>query len=412
MVGFHRRTIDCPNAKGIVPNTKKDRRNDAKNLPEGLTQEDLPKYITYNVNTYGKHHEFSREFFRIESHPLLSTIWSSTTKKSVSLRDKLQQAKDALDYLNTYKELPPKVERELPPYVTYYVEREHHLLAWQKHEGEQRLSKKITLQNDYYDLEKEEQEKELLRLNREVIKKYENKYSIFTVDETTLHEIEMEKAEELPSYVRTQEFYDGLYLVFNKSKGEQRITLTAKLPPNYNINKELYKFNTKIVEKHGTEHAISLDKFPYDIVSEETVEIPAGMYVLLKCKKPYIFMKRGDDTFTHKLPERYDLKEQISLAQLNQTKDQEQTMDDYKQLFAEGTKPDNISICLKDGRYFQLQYKMKTKQHRHDKAMTLPKSATFNINIELIKMNKSKPEPCTLNPFSSLTLTNPSPWIL
>lgn len=381
------------NSKGIVPNTKRERRNDAKELPENITQEELPKYITYNTNKYGKNNEFTREFFRIESHPLLissQSTWSSTTKKSVSLQEKLQQAKDALEYLNSHDTLPEKVERDLPQYVSYYIEREKHLLVWQKNIGEQRLSKKITLENDYYELNKEDQENELNRLNREVIKKYENQYSIFTLDEDVLNEIQKEKEQELPMYVRTQTFYDGTYLIFNKSKGEYRVSLTQKLPPNHNINKELHLFNSKIVEKHGIEHAIVLDNYPYS-ATDDIVDIPEGIYVSMNCKKPYIFLMKDNDTYTLTLPERYNLQEQIELAQLLpdiQLKDQEHSIDEYKQLFTDGMKPNNISICLKDKRYYQIQYKLKTKEHRHDKAISLQRTPTLNMNLELVKMNE------------------------
>jgi len=381
------------NAKGIIPNTKRERRNDAKELPEDISQEELPKYITYNVNKYGRNNEFTREFFRIEGHPLListQSTWSSTTKKSVSIQEKLQQAKDALIYLNTHNTLPAKVERDLPQYVSYYIERDHHLLAWQKNEGEHRLSKKITLENDYFELSKEEQEQELKRLNREVVAKYDNKYSIFALDEHELNKIQKEKEEALPTYVRYQDFYDGKYLVFNKGKSDERLTATSKLPPNHNINKELHILNTKITEKYGIEHAIVLDNFPYNPESD-MVEIPEGIYISLKCKQPYIFMKKNNDTFSLTLPERYNLREQIELLQLpeNQIKDQEHSIDEYKQLFTDGMKPDNISLCLKDKRYYQLQYKLKTKEHRHDKATSLPRTPIFNMNSELVKMNEN-----------------------
>lgn len=381
------------NAKGIIPNTKRERRNDAKELPEDISQEELPKYITYNVNKYGKNNEFTREFFRIEGHPLLissQSTWSSITKKSVSIQEKLQQAKVALIYLNTHNILPDKAERDLPQYVSYYIERDHHLLAWQKNDGEYRLSKKITLENDYFELSKKEQEQELKRLNREVVVKYDNKYSIFALDEHELNKIQKEKEEALPTYVRYQDFYDGKYLVFNKGKSDERLTSTAKLPLNYNINKELHILNTKITEKYGIEHAIVLDNFPYNPESD-MVEIPEGIYISLKCKQPYIFMKKNNDTFSLILPERYNLREQIELLQIseNQIKDQEHSIDEYKQLFTDGMKPDNISLCLKDKRYYQLQYKLKTKEHRHDKATSLPRTPIFNMNLELVKMNEN-----------------------
>ena len=380
------------NSKGIAPNTKKDRRQDAKTLPEGILQDDIPKYITYNLNTYGPNRDFSREFFRIEGHPLLSiagSTWSSTSKQSVSLRDKLQQAKTALEYLNVHGTLPEKVERELPQYVTYYKDREHHLLVWQKNVGDDRLSKKITIEREYDELSKDDQDRELYRLNVEVVKKYGVLYAIFELDPAVLQQIQLEKEQELPTYVRIQEFYDGNYLVFNKNKGDGRISSTQKLPANYNINKELYLLNERIVEKYGQEHAIILDKFAYDAAVDDVIDLPEDVYVSLKCNTPYIFVKRGNETFSMILPERYCMKEQIARILLPeyQTKDHERTMDDHK-LILPNVKPTNISICIKDKRYHQMQYAVKTKEYRHSKAMTLPKTDTFNLNLEFVKMNE------------------------
>jgi hypothetical protein len=377
------------NANGILPDTKKNRRNDARELPEEISQTNIPKYVNYNLNKYGKENEFSREYFKIEGHPALNgKVWKSTSKKNVSIQEKLQQAKDALEFLNKNGVLPDPPERELPQYVTYYVERGSHLLAWQKNVGEDRLSKKITIDKDYFEMEKPEQEKELQRLNREVVAKYDNKYSIFALDENTLKEIQKEKEEALPTYVRYQNFYDGKYIVFNKGKGDDRISITSKLPLNYNINKELHLLNARIVEKYGQDEAIALDKFPYD-EQDDVVEIPKGVYVSLKCKKPYLIMKINDDTFSMELPERYDLSEQIQLFlnSENKIKDQPLDIEGVKQLFVDhGKKPDNISVVFKDKRAYQLQYKLKTKEHRHDRAMTLPKE-NININNELIKLN-------------------------
>jgi hypothetical protein len=80
----------------------------------------------------------------------------------------------------------------------------------------------------------------------------------------------------LPNNVRIQEFYDGLYLVFNKGKDAQRLSMTKKLPANYNINKELHSLNMKTIEKYGNDHAIPLERFPYD-PSSDNIEIPENV---------------------------------------------------------------------------------------------------------------------------------------
>lgn len=56
-------------------------------------------------------------------------------------------------------------------------------------------------------------------------------------------------------------------------------------------------------------------------------------------------------------------------------------------MFADGMKPDNIIICFKNNKYYQLQYKLKTKDNQHDKTFSMPKE-NVNINIELVKMNE------------------------
>ena len=253
---------------------------------------------------------------------------------------------------------------------------------------DKRLSKKITLKKDYFELDKEQQNIELERLNKEVIKKYENKYSIYNLDEEQLKEIQTEIDDKLPTNVRFQEFYDGLYIVFNKKIGENRMSTTSKLPHNYNINKELHLLNTRIIDKYGEENGLSLEKFPYD-ENDDKIEIPEGVYISLKCKKPYIFMKQDKQTISVTLPEKYNLKEQIELFTQSKTQNYDNThnIEEVKQMFADGIKPDNISICFKENKYYQLQYKLKTKENRHDKSFTMPKE-NININLELIKMNE------------------------
>lgn len=375
------------NSKGIIPNTKKDRRNDARELPNGILQEDIPKYITYVVMKYGKKNEFKRECFKIESHPLINKIWVSTTKNGVSIQEKLQQTKYALDYFNKNGKLPDTPDRELPQYVSYYKEADKHLLVWQKKVDEKRLSKRITLNCDYFELDKELQSKELDRLNINVIKKYKNKYSIYQIDDEKLIEIQDEIDSELPMYIRTQKFQDGLYLIYSRHKGIDRISMSSKLPPNYNINKELHIFNKKITENHGEGFGINLENFPYN-EDDDKIEIPEGLYISLKCKNPYIFMKKDQGTVSMNLPEKYNLKEQIDIFKLpeNQVRDELYNIEKVKELFSNGMKPENISICFKDGKYYQLQYKAKTKEYRHDKTFTLPKE-NININLQLLKMN-------------------------
>jgi hypothetical protein len=87
------------------------RRYNAKELPEGIIQSDLPKFVIYNKE---KHGSGTREFFTVEKHPLQNLKengvinktelknkrWATTKAGSVSIHDKLQQAKEYITFLD------------------------------------------------------------------------------------------------------------------------------------------------------------------------------------------------------------------------------------------------------------------------------------------------------------------------
>ncbi len=92
---------------------KLSRKYNAKELPEGLTQSDLPKFVVYYKE---KHGSGTREFFVVEKHPIQSLKeknidnhiteqltnkrWASSKSKTVSIHDKLEQAKTYITFLN------------------------------------------------------------------------------------------------------------------------------------------------------------------------------------------------------------------------------------------------------------------------------------------------------------------------
>jgi hypothetical protein len=85
------------NTKGIIPGTKRERQIIARELPDGLTQEMMPKYITYNVNMYGEKKEKKRDYFRIEGHPFLKPkSWDGSKSSQMTILDKLNQARETL----------------------------------------------------------------------------------------------------------------------------------------------------------------------------------------------------------------------------------------------------------------------------------------------------------------------------
>jgi hypothetical protein len=52
------------NSKGVLEGTKRERKETAPNLPEGITQDMIPKYVSYRTEEY-------KEYFIIEHHPLV-----------------------------------------------------------------------------------------------------------------------------------------------------------------------------------------------------------------------------------------------------------------------------------------------------------------------------------------------------
>lgn len=97
----------------IANRGKLSRKHNARALPDGIIQSDLPKFVIYYKE---KHGEGMREFFTVEKHPiqnlkekgvedrrttqLTNKRWASSKSKSVSIMDKLQQAKDYTGFLD------------------------------------------------------------------------------------------------------------------------------------------------------------------------------------------------------------------------------------------------------------------------------------------------------------------------
>ena len=94
------------NSKGIKQGTKRARKTNARQLPEGITHDMLPKYVYYCKECYNKEKQLYREFFRIEKHPNLKTKQIAGTKSSkVSIFEKLEQIKDRLASLENVNDI-------------------------------------------------------------------------------------------------------------------------------------------------------------------------------------------------------------------------------------------------------------------------------------------------------------------
>ena len=82
---------------------KRNRKYNARSLPDGIEHKDLPKYVVYYVD-FEKDKDgnqiMKRDFFKIEKHPKLDKPWTSTKSKKISILDKLEEAKNKIEELN------------------------------------------------------------------------------------------------------------------------------------------------------------------------------------------------------------------------------------------------------------------------------------------------------------------------
>ena len=83
---------------------KSERRCDAIDLPDGIIQSDLPKYIVYRKEILNKETNRYREYFYICNHPKLKR-WETTKSNKVSNKDKLNMAIQKLNNLELSDEL-------------------------------------------------------------------------------------------------------------------------------------------------------------------------------------------------------------------------------------------------------------------------------------------------------------------
>lgn len=156
------------NSKGIKPGTKRERKYNAKDLPEGITQDMLKKYVVYYQEWLDKEHTKQREFFKVEKHPKLDKPWASTKSGNVSIQEKLNQANKVVDDLDL-DVYPNKVESNLPPYVSLITFREKPHLVFEKTMHDKRLNLKMVLPTEY-DLQEQ-----LEKLNEKINDKYGKK---------------------------------------------------------------------------------------------------------------------------------------------------------------------------------------------------------------------------------------------
>jgi hypothetical protein len=159
------------NSKGIKEGTKRERtkrerKHNAKDLPEVISQDMMKKFVVYYHEWLDKEHTKQREFFKVEKHPKLDKPWCTTKSEKVMIQEKLNQANKVVEDLdnNIY---PVKNEITLPKYVSLIINREKPHLAFEKRIDGKRLGIKMVLPEEY-DLQEQ-----LEKLNEKIKEKYE-----------------------------------------------------------------------------------------------------------------------------------------------------------------------------------------------------------------------------------------------
>lgn len=101
---------------------KRARKKNAQDLPEELKGITLPKFVNYNrekiSNGHGEHY---RDFFRIEKHPKLKKVWSSSKSTKIGILEKLEETKKRLSLLENDGVYEKK--KKLPLYVLEIIDK-------------------------------------------------------------------------------------------------------------------------------------------------------------------------------------------------------------------------------------------------------------------------------------------------
>ena len=153
------------NSKGIKPGTKRERKHSAKELPIGITQDMMKKYVVYYQEWLDKERTKQRDFFKVEKHPKLDKPWCTTKSNKISIKEKLEEANKVVDDLDN-DIYPVKNEINLPKYVSIVINREKPHLVFEKRVEGKRLGLKMVLPEEY-DLEEQ-----ICILNEKIKEKY------------------------------------------------------------------------------------------------------------------------------------------------------------------------------------------------------------------------------------------------
>jgi len=140
--------VQQQNTKGIKEGTKRTRKHSAQPLPEGITEDMVNKYVTYNTECYNKEKKLYRSFFRVEKHPKYVKGCSSSKSGKVSIMEKLNQANKIVDDLEN--DITPITNKTMPTFISNKDFRgKPHLTFDRKAPDGQRQNLRMVLPQEY-----------------------------------------------------------------------------------------------------------------------------------------------------------------------------------------------------------------------------------------------------------------------
>jgi hypothetical protein len=162
------------NKKGSLDGTKRERKHNAIDLPIGITQDMMRKYVVYYHEWLDKDKTKEREFFKVKSHPKLKDVWFSSKSNKVSIQEKLNQANKVVDDLENDIQ-PIKEGSNVPKYVSLSISRgKPHLVFEKRMSDGKRLNFKMVLPDEY------ELSEQLSIFDERILKKYEKTREILS----------------------------------------------------------------------------------------------------------------------------------------------------------------------------------------------------------------------------------------
>ena len=215
---------------------KQTRRSDAIDLPEGISQSDLPKYVVYRKEMLDKESNKFREYFYICNHPNCER-WETSKSSKYSNYEKLLMAIKKLKELNEESSSDLKSDTEdeeikMPKYISYTTFRNQPYFIFDRKLNDKRYNLKMLVKPN--DLQSE--------LNL-FIEKINNKYPELVMEKFILNnnsnintETQSELQVDIPVETPSENDINDINIINNFSD------LKVKLPKNFTFfcEKETY----------------------------------------------------------------------------------------------------------------------------------------------------------------------------